>query len=291
MNLPIISSQQVTTIANTVKKAVSKPQVSTAISTVFSASAPIVSATASKIVSSPRTVCSATKLVKGIKKRIANVVAKLFPSLLSKNTVGTNGVAPITRFGKHKVPRYLYHFTNPEALEGMKKTGSIRISEDAYSKGKLSGVFMVDMENFAKRWKRHKAWDDGNLKIALWNEVQGKGKVTCIRIPTEKLDQSILKIRSQNRYFMAKKQGKKEYLEHAVNGDKAQFRSLYDQRKEALEYIYPKEIPMDAVQVMETVQIGPIYNNCRIGTDPSEIILKVLCHGKPERVGLDKILK
>ena len=115
-----------------------------------------------------------------------------------------------------------------------------------------------------------------------------------MRIPTDKLDLSKLKIRSQNEFFKhkisgARLQSKSIYLrEHLAGRTSAQKAKLYTSKNNAIEYIYQDNIPVNAVE-----QIGNIVDIPRLRTTPDmsydrlgKAILKEALKGTNEAKGL-----
>ena len=144
-------------------------------------------------------------------------------------------------YGKHKIKRYLYHFTSEENYQKILESGVLKTSKDGCYRS-LDGVFMVDIENFLKRWGRSKDWRYSDLRAELfYHAAKDSNKIVVLRIPTKNLNQRILRIRSQNR--LMKSRGKEvNSLCHASK------RNLYDQRKEAVEYIYQDSIPINGIE-------------------------------------------
>lgn len=191
--------------------------------------------------------------------------------------------------GKHKVPRYLYHFTTESKYEAMLKSGHIK--PDAGGNFDLiKGIFSIDLGNFLKKWKSVKALPGVDLREILVKNFVGSSpeKLVVLRIPTAKLNQGKMQIRSQNRLFSfarnpefpeavdAFAEGKQvsEKFRHAFNGDKATNASLYKQRGEALEYIYP-----DSVKISDVQKLGSVEVNQEQGI--KEILAKLFA-GTPE---------
>lgn len=203
-------------------------------------------------------------------------------------------------FGHRKIPRYIYHFTNKKNYESILKDGFIKVSDcDPYLQGK--GVFAVDLQNYFKRWGFSKDWGE-QLFISLLREVaswrksifEGAQNLVVLRIPTEKLDLSKLKIRSQNLFFRHKYSGKRlqaeslSLREHLNGYTSAKVARRYKNKKEAIEYIYQDNIPVNAVE-----QIGNIVDIPRLRTTPDmsydrlgKAILKEALKGTNEAKGL-----
>lgn len=200
--------------------------------------------------------------------------------------------------GKHKIPRFLYHFTNKEAYESMLKDGKIKQTLN----DPLSGVYLVDLSNFFKRWNKIGGCGDdvreGILQLAT-NGYRFGGNVVLLKIPTEKLQKANLRIRMERTFHDIKdpqdlwewvnkfKQGipPPTKYEHAFLGDKASNSKLYKQKKEALAFVCPEEI-----KITNTEKIGEIETNFIKKNSLKNIYLKLL-EGTPEQKAADKILK
>ena len=203
-------------------------------------------------------------------------------------------------YGKHKVKRYLYHFTNEAHYENILKSGQIDTSTDAYLD--YDGVFLSELENVAKCWRTSKDWNqlmpknkDGiYLSLGLLGHVSKKSdKVVCLRIPTKYLDHDMLMIRSQNK--LCKCALSREIIPHIKTGMLSKFSNLYKQRKEAIEYIYKEDIPVDKIEFvgvgdfpylkLEDVIVMPKEEQRNIVLN----VLKKIFTGQPEATGLDRI--
>lgn len=174
-------------------------------------------------------------------------------------------------YGKHKIKRYLYHMTSEENYQSMLRDGKIHVTDDAHMNEQ--GVFMTDLQNLLKRWRYSKDWTECginvNLSLALLGQVSKNGnKIVCLRIPTAALDHDLLKIRSQNRLFRGRSAMQKwsipKIYAHKVDGAPAVEAGRYKQRKEALEYIYPRDIDMDNVELVgrADVSFNSLLSHC-----------------------------
>lgn len=199
--------------------------------------------------------------------------------------------------GKHKVKRFLYHFTSIDNYEKMLKDKNMKMSKkDRYLD--KSGIFMVDLPNYTNRWLNNDTyWSTQNLALTLMSETcHNQDKLVCLRIPTKNLDHSKLKIRSQDKFFNHQKKFLAPVSEHIKVGDEAKNRGLYTQRKECIEHIYQDEIPMDKVELVGIVDIDR-DKVCRRyderGAKQKNIvidILKRLFKGQPEEKGVNYIV-
>ena len=201
------------------------------------------------------------------------------------------------QYGKHKVKRYLYHFTSINNYEKILKDKKIKLScKDKYLN--KPSVFMVDMPNFTRCWLNNDTyWTTENMALTLISEVcHEQDKLVCLRIATKNLDHSKLKIRSQDAFFQHAKRWLEPAPKHIITGDEAKNRGLYTQRKECIEHIYQDEIPIENV---DFVGIADIDNNkvCRRYSERGAVqknividVLKRLFKGRPEEKGVNYIV-
>ncbi len=201
-----------------------------------------------------------------------------------------------TNYGKHKIPRFIYHLTNKTNYESMLKDGFIKMSLDNLGG---DGVFMVELTNFFKRWGNNKAWQNDSLQKKLINHaMQEDSSLVILKIPTGKLNHDLLRVRSQNKLFswlysphcnyVRNEVGQsmkslpstsrfnwerlmyerlKEYFSnkevdknilHIMEGNCAKNAKSYKQKKEAIEYIYRDNIPMTNVQKIGEIDFKDI---------------------------------
>ena len=208
---------------------------------------------------------------------------------------------PNTHYGKHKIKRYLYHLTSEDNYKKMVESGKIKLTQD--SQLPYDGIFMTDLENLAKQWRTSKDWNHTVpenksgifLSAALLKQAaKGGDTIVCLRIPTKYLNHDMLKIRSQNRLFSEVESPK--IKEHIRNGAPAKDANLYKQRKEAIEYIYQEEIPIDKVELAGTSPNPRIsINDMEIWTfaQQRKVIadtLRNIFQNSPEAKGLDSIV-
>ncbi len=190
-------------------------------------------------------------------------------------------IEPIT-VGKHKIPRYIYHLTTQKNYNSMLKDGFLKPSEDTFCR---DGVFFFELINFFKRWKSHSDWGGTNLQMDLINQVKKhfSDGLVLLKIPTENLNHEKLKIRSQNRLFswfyknecavdkiknsetnrankflrvkkLLYSTTTEQCANHICEGSSAQDSSLFKKRKEAIEYIYQDNIPIDKVEKLGEIE-------------------------------------
>ena len=199
-------------------------------------------------------------------------------------------------FEHKKVPRYIYHFTNEHAYNSMLKDGFIRTSEnDPYIK--KQGVHFIELSNFMKFWKEHKDWGEPGetlQKSLLRNVVRWirsyfteKNNLVVLRIPTASLDIDKLKIRSQHEFFKFKfsEQPSCKASPHLQGFTPATESRRYNNRKEAIEYIYQSNIPITAAE-----RIGHPDNILDLRKNQHNIDLEILSRafeGSTESKGLE----
>ena len=152
-------------------------------------------------------------------------------------------------FSSKKIPRYLYHLTDPMSAEKILKDG--RILKSDFTLGfREKAVFLFDLKNFTKRWNRNKIWEGNDLaKDLLIHCSNDSLNLTLLRIPTDKLKKEDLRIRNLNHLFKLMKKTK-----HVKEGAPATESKRYKARKLAIEYLYPHEIDACNIDVLGTVE-------------------------------------
>ncbi len=217
-------------------------------------------------------------------------------------TADPNENGPVVHYGKHKVKRYLYHLTSEENYQKILESGRLKISENDEVL-EYGGVFMTDLHNLTKRWRASKDWlftdrnPDGGiyLSLALLLQAVKKGKkIVCLRIPTKNLNHDLLKIRSQNR--LARGEQIFDPTEHLKKGAPAKDSSLYKKRKEAIEYIYQEDIPLDKAELVGMADISNIsfaeiveWPRLRQNNE-IKAVLRKLFEGQPEQKAIDAMV-
>ena len=228
-------------------------------------------------------------------------------------------------YGKHKVPRYIYHFTDGCSYESMLKDGFIKTGyDDIFGKG----IFMAELTNLFRSWGVDKIWGNNLLLDSLLRQTsKDRHKIVVLRIPTDKLNHNDLKIRSQNKFFKwftssradkayyelhdyakhfqlselenwreiktsflnkyINKTEPKEIARHLIKGDDAKFSHLYKQRKEAIEYIYKNDISMSDVQKVGEMNFSRVSENIKKGFIKNTF--EELFEGAPEVKWADNI--
>jgi Holliday junction resolvase RusA-like endonuclease len=176
-------------------------------------------------------------------------------------------------FGRKKIPRYLYHLTGARKYNSMLQDGIIKTSDsDLYTQG----VFMIELDNFFKKWKRNSSWDNSCLQDDLIRQAASwTDNLVLLKIPTQILNSNQLKIRSQNIFFEGKdireaqesltcrkngiiakrKLSKSDVDNHLKGTTPATNARKYKNKGDAIEYIYANSIPISKVEKMGEINI------------------------------------
>ena len=210
---------------------------------------------------------------------------------------------PVVHYGKHKVKRYLYHLTSEENYKKILESGKLHISNNDRQLD-YGGVFMTDLANLTKRWRASGDWDinpdnpDGvYLSLALlFQAVKNGHKIVCLRVPTKNLNHDLLKIRSQNKLAKCEITQENRYAEHVKKGAPAKDSSLYKKRKEAIEYIYQEDIPLDKTELVGEIDISHISIDTALSwskhqqKDEVKAVLRRIFSGQPEQKAIDAMV-
>lgn len=173
-------------------------------------------------------------------------------------------------FTGRKIPRFVYHLTNKKNYNQMCKDGFIKTTDsDPYIKDS-EGIFTIDWNNFCKLWGHHKSWGENGypLQYSLLREavkwvtsyIDSLNELVIIKIPTDKLKQNKLAVRSQHLFFEVKENDLKlnqlthNQLSH-LSGNTPATQSKLLKRRNAVEFIYKEPIPIE-----NTEQIGSVLN-------------------------------
>jgi hypothetical protein len=238
--------------------------------------------------------------------------------------IGTQVAKTVTKYGKHKIPRFIYHMTNKSNYESMLKDGVIKTTNDDFF-GK--GVFATELTNLFKRWRNNKSWGGYSLQKRLIKHAsKGSDDIVILKIPTKNLKQDLLKVRSQNTLFnwvnsenadkiysnVSRKIHKipreeKGWIDkflsilktqllktnqnsvlHVIDGAPAKDASLLKQRKQALEYIYQEDIPISSVEKIGEVNLTQLRSSAEYNpTKPVRSLFTSLLKGTPEVKGAE----
>lgn len=214
----------------------------------------------------------------------------------SKEIFGTSKT-----LGKHKLPRYMYHVTTEEAYLSMLKNGKIKPAQCADSS---SGIFLFDIKNFTRFWRKTKDVAE-QPRTTLLNEVVGKllgqsnGNIVMLRIPTKELNAQTLRLRrqklcrcghgniQQEQETILKDKYKfsnaLEGLKYIMQGENIAKAPLYNQRKEAIEFITPNEILMDNVSLVGKANVNTeIVDKAHWAMQDLPNIWRAMTQGSPE---------
>ena len=109
-------------------------------------------------------------------------------SLKYSTNLKADTVQIATKAGKHKIPRYLYHMTSFENYQKILESGSLKCSTNRMPQG----VYTLELDSFGKYWSKD-----------FRNDLCGKmlddsKKIVMLKIPTKNLEQSKLRIRTQD---------------------------------------------------------------------------------------------
>lgn len=201
--------------------------------------------------------------------KVKSGVRNLFSTPL--NDLSLENKIPQSNYGKHLIPRYLYHLTNIEHYEDISRQGVIAANKELFMG---ESIFMVDLENFLKFWDIIVKKYNKPLKEALIDRVQNNSSgIVLLKIDTSKISKKDLRIRSQNIIFdpdlqaalkaKAKKslfgysysQKVKKKFSHFFYGDDALNANLYKQLKQSIEYVYPFDILKDSYTKIGEVKL------------------------------------
>ncbi len=216
--------------------------------------------------------------------------------------------------GKHKIPKYMYHLTTQRSYESMLRDGFIKTSEDRICG---QGVFLIELANFFRCWKTSQDWDSTNLQLDLIYQVKKffSDGLVLLRIPAKNLESDKLKVRSQNRLFSWVKNNEDALykIKNSDRGDEssrirklvyltekdenktnlfgetpAKDSSLFKKRKEAVEYIYKDDIPIDSVEKIGEIEaaLTRFFLNNKSQNSVKSIFLELL-QGQNERKGAE----
>lgn len=246
-----------------------------------------------------------------------------FPQNVSKNLSCKINTKP---GGTGSVPRYIYHMTNRKNYLEMCKTGQINTSRDDFIG---QGIFMIDLENFFKHWGKGIYNNNSHFYQSNLIEhcLKDSFDLVILRIPTKNLEHENLRIRSQNRLFSSLAGDRKELLDfikqdskntnytkgnvsdsilcsinkyfdklrrqgsndHIYNGSPVCKSKLFKQRKEAIEYVYRKPIPMENIEKIGEIDIEELMDGKYSTIYPIKKIFGALLHGTPESKGVKLI--
>lgn len=230
------------------------------------------------------------------------------------------------RIGKNGTPRYIYHMTTKSNYEKMLKEGFIKVYDTEVAG---DGICTTELSNLFKFWGENKDFGFADLRHELINHIKTPidSNIVMLRIPTSSLDTGKLILRSQNRTFRATNPNEHYILNeivqqgvrnnpnkpcngiasalddyftkiiearkspHIYQGAPANQANMYNQRKEAVEYIYRDNIPIKNAQNIGELNISefkrtPQYDD----SNPVKSIFTALLKGTPEGKGAEHLL-
>ena len=152
----------------------------------------------------------------------------------------------------------LYHLTSLDNFKRIKQYGCIMMTTDkSFGKSsELTGVFLLDIANLIKNWQFSPQWS-GHLGYKLLKHVAGNSdEIVCLKIPTSKLKQQDLYIRSQNNLFdyLYRKKGD---TQHAINGLNISDADVIPS-KDAVEFVYEHTIALKDVEITGKSKTTPL---------------------------------
>ena len=215
----------------------------------------------------------------------------------SKEFFGTSKV-----IGKHKLPRYMYHLTTEENYLSMLKDGSLKPSQCMDSS---VGTFLFDIKNFTRFWRKTPDVAE-QPRTTLLNMIAGKlgfetqGNLVLLRVPTNILDARTLRLRRQKlcRIGLGNVQKEQEAvlndkfkfsnalecLKYTMQGENVSQLPLYNQRKEAIEFITSENIPIDKITLVGTARVDTkLLNEAHINCHDVPSIWRTLTKNQPEQ--------
>lgn len=199
-------------------------------------------------------------------------------------------------FRSKKIPRNIYHLTSYANYKSMLEDGFI--SKSGKPQHHIEdGIYTLELPNFLKCWGPNKDWGYDDLQkqilrhIVKWINVgdSGKSELVILKIPTAKLDNQKLSVRSLNKLFGFEESNKSlndvssKLQTHIKGSTSAKEAPLYKMRKEAIEYIYKDNIPVEDVeQIGNIVNIPSLRKDTRFAENPVKFIMESLLAGTPE---------
>ena len=241
-------------------------------------------------------------------KQLENIFSEAYERMYYKPSEELYGTSKVV--GKHKVPRYMYHLTTEGAYEQMLKDGCIK---PAQAMDSASGTFLFDLKNFTRFWRKTKNVAE-QPRTTLLNEVAGKlgyeatGNIVMLKIPTSMLNARKLRIRRQKlvRCGHGKQQQEMqdvlndphrisnglENLKYMFQGENVANVPLYNQRKEAIEFITPDAIPMSNVSLVGKAKVDTkITDKAHWEMQELPEVWKDLTKGTPEAKAFENMVK
>ena len=171
---------------------------------------------------------------------------------------------------------YLYHITSESCYQLILKDKKIKLG------GKwdfIMGVYLIEFSNLIKCGKCLKLTDFDFRKMLLHQSAKGNKKIVALKIPASNLDnKEELLIRSLNelsaanykenfkkalnKWLKTKKIPKGEF-EHLFTGKNVSEAVDFLKKENAIEYIYPYEIPISKIRKIGEANFNPKNPNIK----------------------------
>ena len=204
----------------------------------------------------------------------------------------------------------MYHITTESAYQKMLQDGCIKPAQCADAP---SGIFLFDLKNFTRFWRKNKNVAE-QPRTTLLNEVAFKAKleandyIVMLKIPTSTLDARKLRIRRQKEVRCGHGNQQKfmqdtlkdqhrisnslESIKYIMQGENISNIPLYNQRKEAIEYITPSSIPMEHVSLVGKAKVDTTQTS-KAHMEMKELpeIWKNLTAGTPEAKAFENMVE
>ena len=203
-------------------------------------------------------------------------------------------------FQSKKIPRYIYHMTSKANYDAILRDGFIKMSDEKLMADE--GIYAFDLMNFIKHWTRNKDWGNEDLQSVILRHIvkwfpstfPAKSELVILRIPTAGLDADKLFVRSMNRLFKFKDSEQRfnsispALQQHLSGVTPACETPLYKMRKEAIEFIYKDDIPVENFQrIGEIINIPSLRKDMNFSKHPVKYIMQMLLTGTPEVKSVD----
>lgn len=209
---------------------------------------------------------------------------------------------------KNRIPRFLYHLTTQENYDKILQNEYL---EPRFDKFCDEQIFLFDITNFFKQWKKKIYNYDFDLQKKLFKWVGGKtsSNLVLLRIPTKSLNRDILRTRSQEALFSNAKilameqdnllkkynvnlldellniasQKDEVFLElfdwykrlvHLTKGAPAGMNKLFTQKKNAVEYLYSEKVNVNNISVVGKINIKEAFEKNLSGLEIMKEIFK-----------------
>ncbi len=206
--------------------------------------------------------------------------------------------------GKHKIPRFMYHLTTESNYQSMLKDGYIQPHASIDSP---PFVFLFDMKNFTKFWRKTRQVQEQPRTTLLTNMIfDEKENIVLLKIPTKELDARKLRLRRQKKCRSGSSGFAEELtnftnnpykfttlmkgIKYILSGEPAVKSSLYNQLKEAIEFMTPDAIPIDKVTLIGKTTINrELLDKAHTQMLDVPEIWKALTSGTPEYKAFERI--